>query len=241
MIPQQPNIVNQMKILKKPFYLASLAACLSATAQGSLLLYDQPILTAPDAFSSQNDPGANGNFALVYDNFTLGSMASITGVNWSGQYYNPTTLGPITQYTLSFYTSAAGSPGPLISSVTITGTAGETLMGGQLSLIGGQLYNYNATLPGAGFSALGGIEYWLSIQPTLNVPPQWGWNIGSGGDGTLVQDFYGITSHVAHDMAFSLTGEVSAVPEPSQVASLAGFLSAGLFIRRRYQADKKGR
>ena len=76
--------------------LAVLALCgISAHAT---VVYNQPSL-AQAPWASQNDPGGSGNFATVYDDFTLAADATVVQVDWWGAYFNPGVQGPITQFT----------------------------------------------------------------------------------------------------------------------------------------------
>ena len=170
------------------------------------IIYNQPFDGSGQLYASQNDTnsGGFGNFATVYDNFTLSTATEVWGVQWTGGYFNG-TIAPIAGFTLQFYSDSGGVPGASIYSTYIPGTAGETDIG----LYGAyELYNYSAGL-GTPFDAAGGTQYWLSIVPDIGFPPQWGWTSGTGGDGASYQVFFGAGSVLAADMAFSLS-----TPEP---------------------------
>ena len=163
----------------------------------------------------------------MYDNFTLGTASTVTGVDWVGGYFNPPTQGPITAFTISFYADSGGAPGGLLASTSVSGTANETLITGP---------NYSYTTAITPFMAAAGTEYWMSIEPDLGFPPQWGWASGTGGDGIAYQDFFGSRSQLGTDLAFGLQGMPSAVPEPSSLVILVsgmGFLVYGWRRRRR--------
>ena len=183
------------------------------------VVYQQAAIVGGSAFASQNDPGGNGDFAKVFDNFTLVAKTSITDVHWVGQYFNPANQGPITSFLVQIW-SDAGGPGAALLADSQAGVASETL-------IGGTTYSYGIDLTTA-FVAEANTTYWLSIQPTLVFPPQWGWQAGTGGDGVSYQDLFGGRTRQATDLAFSLTGNV--VPEPASLAvvglALAGVLAA---------------
>ncbi len=63
-------------------------------------------------YASQNDNvGGNGNFATVYQQFTLPNTYpdwSLESFHWVGGYYNPPAQGPITGWTLTFYNDGVG-------------------------------------------------------------------------------------------------------------------------------------
>ncbi|HEY2158792.1 MAG TPA: PEP-CTERM sorting domain-containing protein, partial [Isosphaeraceae bacterium] len=66
--------------------------------------------------------------------------------------------------------------------------------------------------------------------------------IGTGGDGAAYQDFFGTGSPLTSDVAFGLTGTVTAVPEPSSLAlgGLGVALAAGWKLRKRRRAAAAG-
>jgi len=193
--------------------LALLAAGSVPAAAGNL--YNQPWDGGSNLFASQNDTSGYGIFATVYDNFTFSTAKSITGVDWTGGYFNPASQGLITQFTVAFYADAAGVPGGVLASDTILGTAGETFLG---NVNGFPIYSYNVSV--TPFAAAAGTQYWLSVLPTLGFPPQWGWATGTGGDGNGYQVFFGAPGPTGVDFAFGLSGG-SGVPEPVSF-SLAG-------------------
>ena len=65
-------------------------------------------------YASQNDTNGLGNFATVYDNFTLSGSYEITAIDWVGSYFNPSQQGQITAWTATFYTDTGGQPGSLV-------------------------------------------------------------------------------------------------------------------------------
>lgn len=209
----------------KRLALMVFAAMSFGNAQASNpVVYDQPVDVNGSAFASQNDTtGGNGSFAKVYDNFTLNTTTTVTDVHWVGSYFNPAQQGSITSFLIEMWANAAGQPGANLFGDTIPGTANETAIA---SISGFPTFSYDVDLSPS-FVAQAGTTYWLSIQPSMGFPPQWGWNTGTGGDGVAYQDFFGSRSPLANDFAFSLTGTV---PEPASLAllglGLAGFAAA---------------
>ena len=202
--------------------VAAVSALALAGGAQAATLYTQAALPNGGASASQNDTGANGNFATVFDDFTLSATSNITGLNFTGQFFNPnTSVGPISGFTVNFYSDAAGAPGSTLASSFTTGTAGQSCTG--------VVCNYSLAL---NFNADAGTRYWMSIVPDLLFPPQWGWNFGSGGNGVAYQTFFGTTTQQTRDYAFTLTG--NAVPEPATWAMMiAGFGIIGGALRRR--------
>jgi hypothetical protein len=179
-------------------------------------------------FYSQNDTnsGGLGNYATAFDDFTLGSTATIGSLSWFGSYVG--APGTITGFTIGIWADNSGAPnlGSLLYSTTIGGNAGETFV--ETDLLGNPEYSYSGNI---NFTATGGTKYWLSIVANLGVPPQWAWESGSGGDGVSYQDFFGSLNKLSVDNAFTLS--TASVPEPDDAALVAGGLVLlGLAKRR---------
>jgi hypothetical protein len=192
-------------------------------------IYVQPPDNSGNLYASQNDTnsGGLGNFATVYDNFTLGSTSSINMVKWTGGYFNPGPPGAITAFDVDFWADSGGAPGASLASTVVAGNANETFLGSDT-------YSYSLNL-GTPFTALAGTQYWLSVEPDMGFPPQWGWatSTGSPGDGTAYQDFIGTGSQPGTDFAFSLSG-TTATPEPGSMLLMATFLMAlGPIVRKK--------
>ncbi len=210
---------------------ASMALASGTTAQAAATLYAQGWNGTANMWASQNDPGGNGNFATVYDNFNLATTSQVTGVTFVGGFFNPPNAGNITGFSLKVYADNAGQPGAAVYSTSVAGNGGET---GCASVAGFPVCSYSIA---TNFVATAGTSYWLSVVPDLNFPPQWGWAQGTGGDGGSYQDFLGGRGKLNADLAFSLTG-TAGVPEPSAWAMmLAGFGLLGLALRRREQVS----
>lgn len=214
----------------RPHYLlpALMLGFAAHQTQAAPIIYDQPATLDGNVFSSQNDTasGGFGNFATVYDNFTLAGSYDVTDVHWTGGYFSgsPST---ITGFTLGFWSDNAGQPGVILSSYSIAGNANEKYLG---DFGGAPYYSYDADLSTA-FQPVAGVQYWLSVVPNLGFPPQWGWGTGTSGDGNAYQDFFGSRSQNAFDQAFQLTGVPVSVPVPTPfwliVAALPGFRRIG--------------
>ena len=224
--------------LRQRLALASLAAMLllvaAPTFAAEVLVYQQ----SPNfqgLYASQNDTSTNGfgNYATAYDNFTLSTATTINQVTWVGGYFNPQSLGPISQWTVSFYANNGGQPGSLLQAFTIAGNASEAFL--QNDVLGDPNYGYTAAV---GFSAAAGTMYWLSVVPNLAEPPQWGWGSSSQGNNNSYQDYFGVRSQIADNMAFALYQQgQTTVPEPGSLMLLgSGALGAAGLLRRKFKA-----
>ncbi len=198
---------------------------LAQPAWADPVVYQQAALAGGAPFASQNDTGGNGDFAKVFDNFSLTARTLVTDVHWVGGYFNPTSQAPINSFLVQIWSDAAG-PGTVLLADSQAGVANETL-------ISGSTYSYDFDLTTA-FVAEANTTYWLSIQPTLLFPPQWGWVAGTGGDGVAYQDFFGTRTQQPLDLAFSLTGHL--LPAPAGLALVGLALAGALAATRRKPA-----
>lgn len=198
---------------------------LAQPAWADPVVYQQAALAGGAPFASQNDTGGNGDFAKVFDNFSLTARTLVTDVHWVGGYFNPTSQAPINSFLVQIWSDAAG-PGTVLLADSQAGVANETL-------ISGSTYSYDFDLTTA-FVAEANTTYWLSIQPTLLFPPQWGWVAGTGGDGVAYQDFFGTRTQQPLDLAFSLTGHL--LPAPAGLALVGLALAGALAASRRKPA-----
>jgi hypothetical protein len=225
--------------------IVALVACAPAWAQDPCVGVPNVVIChtfdqTGNLFSSQNDVGNFGNFATVYDNFTLapGTLTPITTMEWVGGYFNPPAQGPITGWTITFWNDNAGQPGSQNYKATIVGTGNETFLG---NFGGFPVYKYSTAILNAQ-NLNPGTQYWVSVVPDLTFPPQWGWASAStafgpcdGCDGLSYQDFFGARSQLGADMAFALdnNGQVG-VPEPGTLVMLGtGVLGLAGAVRRK--------
>jgi PEP-CTERM motif len=198
---------------------AGLLVCAGSANAG--VLYSQPWDGGSNLLASQNDTtGGNGNFATVYDQFTLSSASDVEDLEWTGGYFNPPNQGPITAWTITFYANNAGAPGAVLNTLNFTNTGNETFVGNVNDF---PIYTYSETFPSYDLAAG---TYFVSVVPDLGFPPQWGWATGTGGANSAYQTFFGSTNPLDESMAFDVTG--SAIPEPSTwVMMVAGFTGLG--------------
>ena len=182
-------------------------------AEADTLLYQQASLFPNSTvLASQNDLGGLGNFATMYDDFTLSQNGTINSATWDGGWFNGAGTGSISSFTIGFWSDASGQPGSLAFSTDIAGDANQTLLG--TSNFGALTYSYSAAF--APFLATTGTPYWISIvaNTTGGSSPQWGWDSTLFG-GQSVQDFFGTRHHSSTDLTFALYNASTPVPEPA--------------------------
>lgn len=199
-------------------------------------LYSQPT-NYFGGYYSQDDTssGGLGNFATVYDDFTLASTATIGSVSWVGSIIAAEGVTP-TGFTIDIFGNSTTScpdggatcpdTGSLLYTTTVSGDAGQTSLGDDF--FGNPTYSYAYSDP-VDFTATGGTEYWISIVASVPLSgSDWVWESGTGGDGYSYQDLFGTTTEISVDEAFSLNSP-SAVPEPSMLffilPALLGFVA----------------
>jgi len=187
--------------------------------------------------SAWYDPNGLDGDEYAYDEFSVSSNQPITKIRWRGGYTNYKSgagESPVYDFTIDFYPSIPAGiqpdilAGPLVT-YRVGGNAGETLAG----TFGGTLmYDYEFVLPTT-FNAVAGTKYWLKlyasqgVTPTYGWPPDWGFAVGTGGDGTRFDEVTGgslaggtLYYIAAGDVSFSLLGpapgySINAVASPS--------------------------
>lgn len=240
---------------------AALAALAPPAAGG--VIYSQPPDFPAYGFSARTSdyatPGAapfgtvNGTYYLTYDSFQLAATSTVTGLTWQGLAFDATTGGatstPVSAFNIGFYANnpnvPGGQPGAQLYSAQIGYTA--TAAGDSTVDFGGPpatvtVYDYAGTLP-AGFTAAGGVPYWVSIQGVMAAPAAFSWTssaVSPIGDGVIYQDagpvataFEGTSGRTryGYDLAFALEG--APTPEPATLGAFALVGAAGFGYARR--------
>jgi hypothetical protein len=214
-------------------YLGGAMAALFLTAGIPQLradtLFSQPA-NFVNSFFSENDTTGQGNYATVFDDFTLSSSSIITSVYWTGSTVNG--INP-TAFTIDIWANTASNcPGGATScpnttaplySTTVAGNGGQAFV--ENDIFNNPTYNFMDPI---NFSAAAGTEYWLSVVATVASPNDWAWESGMGGDRASYQLISGALQPISADEAFILTSTHvdDTVPEPSTLL----FVGGGAFL-----------
>ena len=113
--------------------LAGFAANEPCGVANQILCQGQDGTGIPVRLARMTPRADNGNFATVYDTFTLSQTWDVESFHFVGGYFNG-GQAPITAWTLTFYNDAAGSPGNPIASGVFPGNGNETLIDANLGL-----------------------------------------------------------------------------------------------------------
>ena len=204
----------------KTVMIAAGALAMAGAANASVL-WSQGYDGSGTLYASQNDTANFGNFATVYDDFTLSQTANLNQIDVTGGYFNPGPPGNIADFTLTIYADAGGIPGGAIAS----GVFGpnETLLSGNIDTYAFAFSPYQ----------LGAGTYWVSLVPDMPFPPQWGWATSGAGTGNAYQCFFGTCGQIGGtNMAFDVLGTTVGVPEPATWGlMLVGFGGLGAALR----------
>ena len=218
-------IPRQLSFLAIPWLLLAAVAPLGHAADP--VVYSQPATPSNyyTIWASQVSP--SGTVATGYDDFTLGSATSISGVQWNGDYVNTNTpsANPIapnsTSFTIAFFADNGGLPGAQLATATIAqADCTPTLLGTDEFSTSDSIpdypipfYSFRAALP-TPFVAAAGQKYWVSIVANTADENLWGWYSGSGGDNASIQNYQG-TQNRSMDRAFALEGAAPASTTPT--------------------------
>ena len=217
------------------FLLAGLMAVWSASASAVTLVNNGGSSGYGGAFSDT----ANGLQWEAYNDFTLTSAATITGMEWWGGYYSFASVNnAITDAfdCIIATDSGGGQPGATVASGSLNSLT-RTYTGSE-DAAGMEVYDYTAELSPDITLAAG--QYYLDIYDTVSNPSDdsFTWELSATGVGTAEWSYSNSLDEWANNspaqLAFNLTGDV-VVPEPATM-TLLGLGLAGLmakFARRK--------
>jgi len=194
---------------------------LAPSGSPAAVLFSQPF----NASSTQTYYSETPGYPNVYDDFALAGGGIISNVDWYGIDPND----DITGFTVSFYSDTNGLPGTKLSSITITGSAGETASG---SDNGPYPINDYAVNLATTFTASPDTEYYIQIQGSSSGAGGFYWETSSqGNDGALSGLSGDNPSPLNNNLAFALNGTPLPAPEPNPL--MLGWIGAALFLFRR--------
>jgi hypothetical protein len=219
-----------MRTLLFAFVIAGLMAIWSAPASAVTLVNNGGPAYTFGAFSDT----ANGDQWQAYNDFTLTSAATITGMEWWGGYFSFASVNnPITDafdYIIAT-DSGGGQPGATVASGSLNSlTRTDT---GSEDAAGMEVYDYTAA-PSPVISLAAG-QYYLDIYDTVSNPTGefFTWELSAAGVGTAEWSYSPIAGgwddNSPDQLAFNLTGD-AVVPEPATM-TLLGLGLAGLVAK----------
>jgi hypothetical protein len=200
-------------------------------------LYSQLPSNYFGGYYSEDDTSVSGlgPYVTTYDDFTLGSTATIGSVSWVGSIISTVGVTP-TSFTIDIFSNSTTGcigdptcPNTMLYTTTISGDAGQNSP--VIDFFGNPTYSYSDPI---NFTATGGTEYWISIVANVPAPTDWVWESGTGGDGYSYQTLFGTTTALSVDEAFALNSP-SAVPEPMSAGLVGGGLALLAFASRRFK------
>ena len=228
-------------------YFLKLSVKLSAFVTGSVLvlLMNSSVVNAEILYDQSAVDGdgflANSVFVEpIADDFTVASDSSLESISWagfytdsSGGYASSTDVASFTDnFTVRILTDDGGSPSSL-------GSAGETILSGSLtrsatsssSIYQDDIYTYDFVLDSA-FSLSASETYYFSVIGS-SLDYDWYWATNSYDTGTSWDALGTNWNSSQSDMAFSMSGTATNVPEASSFILFAIMLPLLLVARRR--------
>lgn len=204
------------------------------------VVFEQPPDPAGGQYKSAWYPpdGLDGD-QYVYDAFIVPTDQAITEIHWRGAYTNYLSgagKSPVSAFTIKIYASIGGGSQPDVTKpalvkYSVTGNAGETPAG---TFGGVTMYDYSYSLASP-FQAVGGTKYWVQIEasqgltPQYYWPPDWSIARGTGGDNSHFEKITGGNYRfMTGDAAFSLyaaagaSWTISATVSPANTGTIMG-------------------
>lgn len=212
------------------------ALLLFAFAHGTLqaeVIYDNQA-TVQSGVGSDIDASS-----YVADDFVLLPGAStITGVQWTGTYWNSDTPTAATDdFTIQIFSDNSGQPGTLLYNLAI-GNPGRTDTGIDIFIFQTtrNLYSYTATI--APITLTASVPYWLSIlnDTSADTNDNWDWSIETSGGGNAAFR----NSPLAAWNTTPYATDFQLIPEPATLALLGVGLGAFGIARRGRRSPHSG-
>lgn len=202
----------------------------TASSNADVIVYDNSVLGATgveDALESDDDAGVR-----CADDVNLTVNTTITGVEWTGIYFNDNTPPASDDFTIAILADDTGEPmtGAPIASFAV-GNLVNRADSGEI-IFGFNVYEFSADI---NFTMTAGTTYWLSVYgDTVGEDDAFAW-AGINNSGNAFQSFDENASWEFFGdnfrMDFRLTA--SAIPEPGSFTIHLLFLTFVLRARRR--------
>ena len=203
-------------------------------------LYDNGVGVAGinNAFTSDEDANISGGMGRrVADDVIFESAVLITGLEWTGGYFNSNNTGSSDAFKISFYQDNAGEPGALIATVNAGNAvnrsdSGSNFFGGSINIYRYSHQGFSQPLPAG--------RVWIAVYNDTNTGGNdWAWAgfLSAAGVGHAVRDddasdgfndfniLAGASTRV--DMDFTVCGTVTGpamVPKFSGITYFSGFV-----------------
>lgn len=198
-----------------PFVLPLLA---SAAMGADIVIERPPTGDGRLIPSSWVDPEGSDSDIFSYDSFICPADATITEVHWRGGYVYNAMWGRAFDFRFTFYETNMTGYEPLcgnpvldekiyIDDMWVGSNAHETYAG---TFNGVPMYDYWYVLKRP-FHAAAGVKYWLKIEGSQPVVPDWAIAMGTGGDGGYFRFVAGahMFQHVSGDIAVTMLGTMA--------------------------------
>ena len=213
---------------------------LTQSAFVAVLYLAAPVTHAAAVFSQTptvnegflSDPSA---FSVFYqaDDFNLTSADTVTFVTWRGIYSADNSPLATDDFTINFYSDAAGLPGSLLQSFSVGNP--DSRVDTLLNAAGSDVYEYVADL-GTGIALSASTSYWVSIFNDTNADTNdnWFWGLADPGIGNSARstDLSSWQALATNEFYFILS-DANPVPVPAAAWLFGSALGLLGWLRRR--------
>lgn len=233
--------MHPVQILKQ---MMSIVALTGACAHAAPVYEQAPAGTPSTGWTSQLGTGQGGY--QTFDDFTLGSDASINRVTWRGTYLTADAGGlhgaaPNTgSWTVEFWSGNAAGPSTRLFTHDYALAETQRTSAGSAPFGAGSIDLYDFAIDlGTDFDADANVQYWFSVRSNAaTFSPFFSWTNADGPGNAFQKMFDGNGNTLGNfvrggDRAFALQNNV---PEPASLALVMGALLAVPAVRARRRA-----
>ena len=202
------------------------------------VIFDSGVTTIFEEFKSDSDTSPFAHPQEVAGRFTFGVDSTITGIRWTGGYFNTTT--PVTDaFTIYLYQNTG--PSPTLYTPAEFAFDNQTLVNPGSSTIGNFHYAYSADLVQP--ISLPAGSYWIAITNNTNDDDDddWFWSYGQESVDSSIRDYAIRTgfflsgpwaSDGAYDMDFKLCGFTHGLLGDVNLDGIVNLLDVSAFVDR---------